>query len=195
MNSVTNKNRDYVEQTKLNALCAKYLHQKKLNKLTGPNFFIDYMVMAVTVLYFPIRYLAKGTAYSSYAETGWEFSAAILFIFSLIKTVYKWQDRINKHNKLMLLNMSLVSEADEILNSENINPELFRFFSSSVNNLESEDREALGQISEKDKKWGYREAIKEFYPAQNNSICPQCKASPWNYKKGSCQLCGNTPAI
>lgn len=185
-------NKKDVEQKKLDALSAKYLHQKKLDKINGPNIFVDWFVMAVTVFYFPIRYLAKGTEYSHCAEIGWEFSAAILFIVVLCKTYFKWQERINKHNKLILANMNLITQANEILNSSNINEELCRYFMNSANQLESEDIEALGKISKEDKKWSYREAIKAF-STNGNTICPICESSPWQYKKGNCQLCGNTP--
>ncbi|MFZ2724694.1 MAG: mobilome CxxCx(11)CxxC protein [Methylococcaceae bacterium] len=190
MNCKSNKKE--VEQKKLDALSAKCLHQKKLDKINGPNVFIDWFVMAVTIFYFPIRYLAKETEYSHHAEIGWEFSAAILFIAVLFKTVFKLQERINKHNKLILANMNLITQANEILNSSNMNEELFRHFMSSANQLESEDIEALGKISDKDKKWSYREAIKAF-STNSDTICPICKSSPWKYKKGECQLCGNTP--
>jgi mobilome CxxCx(11)CxxC protein len=194
-------NKKEVEQKKSDALSAKYLHQKKLDKINTPNIFVDWFVMAVTVLYFPIRYLAKNTEYSHYAESGWEISAAILFIIVLLKTVFKWQDRINRHNRLILLNMNLITQANEILNSQNINEELFRHFISSANQLESEDIDALGKISNKDKQWAYREAIKAF-STNSDTVCPICKISPWKYKKllwtykkEVCQLCGNTSTV
>jgi mobilome CxxCx(11)CxxC protein len=135
----------------------------------------------------------KGTSLGSFIEPSWEMLAAILLVFAIVKVVWRWQDRAEKHNKLIGENISLSSQAEQLLNNAgSASPDSAQWFLILANNLEKTDREVLGIVKDEDRKRAYREALKEFSPGVTQ-VCPECKASPWHYKPGSCQLCGNTP--
>lgn len=192
---IANKPSEIINQKKMDALAAKYLHAKRLASLSRLNVLVDYLTIGITVLYFPVRYLAKGTPNGSFVEHTWEFLAAILLAFTIFKIVYRWQERAEKHSKLIGENISLASQADYFLtNANNVTQENTHLFLLLADNVEKTDREILGTLKNEERKYAYREALKEIYPSSVEAKCPVCKQSPWQYKPGSCQLCGNTPA-
>jgi mobilome CxxCx(11)CxxC protein len=184
---------DTISQRKLDSLAAKHLHVKQLVKLSNRNRLVDFLAIAVPVVYFVFRFLAKGTRSGYYIELIWEILAALLLALTILKIVYKWQERAERHNKLLGENIALVGQADNLLSDrQTASPESARLFLVLAANSETADRELLGRPSEEDRKFAYREALKEFQSGRD-TVCPQCKASPWNFVPGSCQLCGNTP--
>lgn len=183
-----------IYQKRIDALSAKHLHERRLALFTRWNLMVDFLAIAVPILYFPIRYLAKGTSNGIWAETGWEIFAAILLVAAVAKIIWKWQDRAVQHSKLLGENITLASQAEHLLhNSKTTSSDSADWFFFVADNLEHADREALGKIQVKEKQFAYREALKEFSPG-SITFCPVCGASPWKYKPGSCQACGNTPA-
>jgi mobilome CxxCx(11)CxxC protein len=183
-----------VSQCKMDALSAKYLHERRLAKFRRFNSLVDYLAIAVPVLYLPARYLAKGTAESAFVEHMWEVLAAILLASVIFKMAYRWQERAEKHSRLLAENIALIGQVDYLLsNSQNPTPESIRWFTLIAEKLENDDRESFGIVKDREKKKAYREALKEVDPSSTETVCPRCHASPWDYKRGSCQLCGNTP--
>jgi mobilome CxxCx(11)CxxC protein len=186
---------DTIRQSKLNSLAAKHLHVKRQATLNRWNQLIDFLALGVPVMYFAIRYVAKGTGYEQRAEVSWELLAGALLVLTILKLVCRWQEKAQEHSKLLGENISIVGLADNLLaNPAGVSQENLQFFSLLVQKSEREDRNALGQPSEKDKQFAYREALKEADPGNVHVKCPSCKSSPWNFTPGSCQLCGNTPA-
>jgi mobilome CxxCx(11)CxxC protein len=187
---------DAVFQQKMNALAAKHLHERRLAKLRRWSLLVDYLAVGVPVLYFPARYIAKGTAVSNLIEHAWEVLAAILLCSAILKITYRWQERAEQHSKLISENISLSWQADYFLdNNKHTSPENISWFLRLAENCEKEDRAAFGIVKEEEKRLAYREALKEFNPSSIDTICPKCGVSPWEYKPGSCQLCGNTPKL
>lgn len=182
-----------IYQKRMDALATKHLHEYRLLYLSRLNLIVDFLAIGVPVLYFPIRYLAKGTPISIRTEVMWEILAAILLASAIAKIIWKWQDRAVQHSKLLGENITLASQAEHLLNNSNSSSSSSaQWFFLVADNLEKVDRESLGRIDDKDRKLAYREALKEFSPG-STTVCPECGASPWQYKPGSCQVCGNTP--
>jgi len=183
-----------IRQKKLDALAAKYLHQKRLARLNGLNKFVDALAVIVPILYFSARYLAKGTNASEIVEPIWEVLGAILLASGALKLIYGWQEKAEQHSELIAENISLAGQADNLLsNIQNTSPDSIRWFLLLAEETDKKDAKALGIPKEKDRQAAYREALKEFSPQSAETVCLQCGASPWNYTPGSCQLCGNTP--
>jgi mobilome CxxCx(11)CxxC protein len=66
------------------------------------------------------------------------------------------------------------------------------WFYKYVNEIDNQDNETFASVSEETRKKTYREALKEMNPGDHTITCPICNSSPWKYKEGDCQLCGNT---
>jgi mobilome CxxCx(11)CxxC protein len=181
-----------INQKKLDSLAAKHLHGRSRSRLNRLNHFVDYLAIAVPILYFVPRFIAKGTPYAFRVEIAWECIAALLVAVVFLKINYHWEERAQTHSKLQGENISLVRQADELLlmTTGGI-PETAQLFLRLAEKSESADREAMGDISAKDKQFAYRESLKEI--GDPSIRCPICHASPWKFISGSCQLCGNRP--
>lgn len=182
-----------IQQTRMNALAAKHLHQYRISALNRLNFCVDSLAVGVPILYLPVRYLAKGTSVGFFVESAWELLAAVLLVSVIIKIIGKWQDLAAQHSKLIGENISLATQAEQLLNNVSATTaDGAQWFLRLADNLEKADRESIGEIKAEDRQRAYREALKEFSPGITTP-CPECGASPWHYQPGSCQLCGNTP--
>lgn len=185
---------DSIQQRKMDALAAKYLHEQRLAHLNRLTLVVDFLAVAVPILYFPARYTTKGTTLSTVIEFSFEISAALLLVLTVYKVMSRWQEKADRHNRLVAENISLTGQADYLLNSTNsISQNDINWFLILADNCEKADREALGVVKDRERKHAYREALKEYSPNSTDTTCPKCGASPWDYKPGSCQLCGNTP--
>ncbi len=183
-----------LRQAKFNALVSKYLHERARETLNTRNQVVDFLGIAVPTLYFVLRYYAKGTEYDFLVNAVWEFLAAVLACGTVAKMAFQWSDRAQKHSELLGENISLVGHANSLLNEDAISGESMRLFSLLDEKLERDDRSALGILSTGNRQQAYREALKEVNPGDVNVVCPFCKASPWKFKAGDCQACGNTPS-
>jgi mobilome CxxCx(11)CxxC protein len=184
--------RERIETEKFNCLCAEHLHVRALQALDRKITLVDAAALIVPVLYFPARYLGKGTLYSPKVELGWELTAAFLIGLTIWKFVDRWQERFNNHGKLLGENITLKRQAVDLLNDGDATPESAQAFLALAARTERDDRGLLRIISPRERQDAYREALKES--GGTHVSCPICHSSPWNFKRGSCQLCGNIPA-
>lgn len=179
---------DAITQKKLEALCAKHLHIKNLAWLRKWNRAVDFAAIGVPGFYFVFRYLAKGREAGPYVETAWEILAASLVLLVLAKIVFHWEERAKRHSQLLGENVALVRQADNLLATRRTDlSENVQLFFALVEKTDLADNEALGRPAEEDRKFAYREGLKEL-----KGVCPHCKSSPWAFVPGACQVCGNT---
>jgi mobilome CxxCx(11)CxxC protein len=181
---------EWIQQKKYDSLSAKYTYSKRLARLRSYNFAVDTLAVVVPGIYLTVRYLAKGTETAALIDGLGEVLSCILLAMVLIKLGLKWQDKADQHQRLMSDNIKIVSMADTLLiaAADDSKMPLFQFL---VQKSEEEDLAALGNISEPERQLSYRLALREA--GGINAKCPRCHASPWQFKKGTCQLCGNTP--
>lgn len=185
---------EQIQQKRIDCLAAKHLHVRLLATLNKKQRLVDFLAIAVPLVYVPVRYLAKDTQYAAPVEIAWELLAAFLVVMVALKIVYKWQDHAQECKQLMGENIFLIREAEELLRDEiGISPEKSRLFFTLADRSEAEDRDLLGEPKLKHRQFAYREAMKEAYPSRIDTVCPNCGASPWKFMPGACQLCGNTP--
>lgn len=184
--------RERIEQERFNCLTAKVLHIDALRKLNHKILAVDALAVIVPVLYFPVRYLGKDSwNAAAYFEGIWEFLAASLLAATIFKFVAKWQDRLNNHGKLLGENIALVNQAADLLNDVGTTSASSKSFLALAERCTQADSELLGQPKPSKKQAAYREAMKEV--GGPSVICPVCHSSPWKFREGSCQACGNTP--
>jgi mobilome CxxCx(11)CxxC protein len=179
---------------RMDALTAKHLHAGRLHPLRAASAIIDYMALAVPVLYFAIRFLAKGTDVAGIAEAIWEILAALLFALVLVKLSFKFEERIERHAKGLANNSTLAVSCLRLIEDAQVSSKReYDMLADKATELETEDRTVLGKVTDPVKQRAYREALKEF-DTQGKAQCSVCGASAYSYHPGSCQVCGNSPA-
>jgi len=178
-------------QQKLNALSAKAVHSWRIDSLHKRSLAADLAALAVPALYFPFRYLAKGTSWAGGTEIFWEILAGALVAITIVKLVLRWQERAENHTKLMGQNIAFVAHADYVLNlyvHSSLPDQALSMFLLSAEQ-DTSDAEALVGLTTAERQMAYREALKELRP---DAAC-RCGASPWQFVPGECQICGGTP--
>lgn len=189
---LTNK----LKQKKMDALVAKNIHSKRIVWLQRWSWVVDAFALIVPILYFAPRLIAKGEAWQKPVEIIWEILAVILLALTVLKVIRKWQDRAETHTRLMGEDIGFIAQVNylsSLYERGALPDEAIHSFLFSVNQ-DRADMEALGKITDSERRTAYREGLKEVDPTDPNTTCPGCGASPWNYKPGKCQMCGNTPA-
>lgn len=180
-----------IRQAKIDALCAKHLHERKFQWLRNADYTVDALVILVPPLYFAIRYLFKGNVY---IEAAWEVLAAVLFALGALKLLGKWSQRAEAHSHLRRANASVIRESDFFLDpSTTTTNENADWFLKLVATRDEADGDLLIGVKPSEMQEAYRDALKKFHTDPAKALCPVCGANVWNYKKGSCQLCGGTP--
>ncbi|CAN5332193.1 hypothetical protein BH23BAC1_BH23BAC1_17850 [soil metagenome] len=186
-----NLNEQHIKQIRLNALSAKHIHTKEIGRWKQYNMAITILTLIVPILLliFPVLQINRIFGFTLVNVT----SVFSIFLISLavLQFIIRIPNKIEKHQMLLTKNTTLAHEAQNILlNSSKQNPEwLFR----QAQGLEVEDLKIIGNVRKKLVQEAYRESLKELELGNNWIVCPICKASPWNFKKGSCEACGNTP--
>lgn len=178
-----------IEQTKLNAISAKILHRKGKNRFERLNILFLVMTLIVPLFFIIAQYITKGTAYESLLNYVSFSLSLILIAISFLSLILKITDKLTTHKIGMKNNIFIANECDSIGKlTEKEQEWFFRY----VNEIDTNDIDTFAGISEEKRKETYREALKEIEPGNHDVTCPICKSSPWKYKQGDCQLCGNT---
>ncbi len=186
-------NEQQIRQIRLNALSAKYIHTKEISRWKRYNLAIDILTLIVPILLliFPILQIDRVGGSSLYAISG--VLSVLLLTLAVLKLIISIPDKIEKHQRLLTKNITVAHEAQNILlqSSALADP---HWLYQQAQALETEDQEMIGNVGKKLVREAYRESLKELNVGNSSVVCPVCKASPWNYKKGDCEACGNTPA-
>ena len=181
-----------IEQTKLNALSAKILHRKSKWKYEAINNTILVLTIIVPLLFIIALYVSKGTDYENLINIISFALSIVLIAVSIIALIWKVNDKITLHKLGMKNNIYIANECD---NLSKLSESELNWFFRYVSEMDTQDNDAFSKISDDERKKTYREALKEFEPGNFNVTCPVCNSSPWKFKKGDCQLCGNTPNL
>ncbi|MEZ5044730.1 MAG: hypothetical protein R2828_32840 [Saprospiraceae bacterium] len=180
---------DKLRQTKLNAITAKILHRKSKSKYEWFNVFFSILTVIVPILFIIAQYVTKGTT-SEALINNISFSLSLTLIaVTVLALLLKITDRITTHKVGIKNNLYVANECDNL--SSLVDNEL-EWFYRYVTEIDNQDLDTFAGVTDKTKRKTYREALKEFSPGDHTITCPVCNSSPWEYKKGDCQLCGNT---
>ena len=183
-----------VLQKKMDTLSAKHLHELCLDPIRKRNYLIDALAIAVPILLLTARLLTTTYSWSKYIDGMADVLASLLLVLAALKVVYRWQEKAYTHSRLRDENISLGTQADALLRKGGqATSDSVEMFLLLVDRSERADREAVGNPRIGLKQQAYREALKEVDPGSTTTKCPHCNASPWVYKPGSCQVCGNMP--
>lgn len=181
-----------IQQKKFDNLAAKHLHVAARKQMNDWSTTVDYLAVAVPLLYFPIRMFGRTSPYHGAIEVAWEVLAVVLIAATLLKVFRKWQEKAQEHSLALGENISLVTQADQLLaQPRKTSLDKAQYFLEMAARSERDDRQLLGEPTLAMKQFAYREALKEYDGAL--AKCSHCQASPYDFAKGSCQMCGNTP--
>ena len=180
---------DKLRQTKLNAISAKILHRKSKAKYELTNGIISILTIIVPILFIIAQYVTKGTSSETFINNVSFALSLILISVSVIAMIFKISDKITIHKVGIKNNLYVSNECD---NLTNLTDKDLEWFYRYVTEIDNQDLDTFASVTDNTKRKTYREALKEFNPGDHTTTCPVCKSSPWEYKKGDCQLCGNT---
>jgi mobilome CxxCx(11)CxxC protein len=181
-----------IEQIKFDAMVAIHLHGQKIHDLQRKNRLIEFLSIAMPIIFLVSRLLVKGvkgkeSLLSSFDFTA-EVSAVILLVAVIFKHVYKWQDDEIKHELMSRRNSEIENEAERLLKNKSFSNEAIEQFLRRVKDVDDEDKSLLVGIKSINKRIAYRDVLKEL-----NASCPICKADPWKFTEGNCDACGGDP--
>lgn len=180
---------DKIEQTKLNAISAKILHRDAKGLYDFYNSLFLILTIIVPIAFIVAQYVTKGTGLESLFNTISIILSGILIIAALISSmILKVNEKITVHKIGLKNNLYIINECDNIGKLTQSEQEWFFRY---VTEIDQQDNDTFAKKSERTKKKVYRNALKEIEPGNYSITCPLCNKSPWKYKKGDCQLCGN----
>jgi mobilome CxxCx(11)CxxC protein len=177
-----------LRQTKLNALSAKVLHRKSKFKYEVINGIVAILTIIVPILFIIAQYISKGTSSEGLVNIVSFIISIVLIVVAVLAMILKVGDKITIHKVGIKNNIYITNECDNLGNKSD---EQLEWFYKYVTEIDNQDVDTFANVSDKTKRKTYREAMKEFSPGDYSITCPICNSSPWEYKSGNCQLCGN----
>ncbi len=181
-----------IDQIKINAISAKILHIRYLKKYNIANNIFIALTIIVPILFIGAQYIAKGTESEDIVNIFSLVMSLILISVSILCLIYRLSDKTSLHKTGLSNNLRIIQECDNLKVTPE--PEL-KWFYQYVTEFDRFDIEIFSEIKDKDRKFAYRQALKELEPGNHTILCPICKSSPWKFVSGNCELCGNTEKI
>ena len=179
-----------VLQIRTDALAAEYIYTKKLKNIGQLSIVLTCLTIIVPVLISSAAFIGKSTP----AEYWINMASIVLGALLLSLSIFSLVARIDQKRESYLigrrLNVDISSDALELLDKDD--SELAWFY-KYIAKMDSNDLENIGSISNEEKNNAYLYSLKKLFPGRSDTVCSFCGASPFNFKKGSCQVCGNTP--
>lgn len=177
-------------QIRTDALAAEYLYTKKLKSIGYLSITITCLTIIVPVLFASAVFVAKGTSIESWMNIVSGVLSAILISLAIFSLIYRVDQKREGYLIGRRLNIDVSSDALELLDK---NDSELEWFYKYIAKMDSTDLENLGDVPEDEKKSAYIYSLKKLFPGRSDVVCSFCSASPFSFKKGPCQMCGNTP--
>lgn len=185
---MTNKR---VEQIRTNALVATHLYATRLKAANKLKITITIFTVITPILVIAVRFLTKGTLAENIATILTFIVSVILLCLTIYGHLIGLDNNIQSYSAGLHNNVLIAEEALSLINSED--EAKLDWFYKYVTAQDKVDKSKI-QAESEEKYEAYRASLKELFPGRADVICPSCGASPFKYTKGSCQLCGGTPA-
>lgn len=179
-----------VLQIRTDALVAEFIYTQRLRKIGYLSNAITILTIIVPILFSSAAFIAKGTCAEPWMNIISGILSAILLSLSILALIFKIDQK--RENCLVgrRLNIDVSNEALKLLNKDDSDLDWFYKY---ITVMDSSDTENIGDVSEEVKREAYRYSLKKLHPGSADTVCSFCNASPFDFKKGSCQVCGNTP--
>lgn len=179
-----------VLQIRTDALAAEYIYSKKLSVLGRFSVAITCLVILTPILTSVAILLAKGTRFEGAFNTISVILSTLLLALSVFALIIKLDSKRESYLISRRSNIYVSSEALKLIDQRD--EELSWFFNYQAE-MDSRDQENIGQVSAELRQEAYRYALMKQVPGDSSIVCAICHSSPFVFKDGSCQVCGNTP--
>lgn len=179
-----------VLQIRTDALVAEYIYSKRLSRLGFVSTVIVCLTILVPILFSSAILLAKGTKYENLINLVSVVLSSALLGLSVLSLILKLDQKRESFLISRRSNIYVSSEALKLLDKDDLD---LSWFYNYLAEMDSRDQENIGDVSENLKRKAYRHSLKKLMPGRSDTVCSICHASPFKFKTGSCQVCGNTP--
>lgn len=175
-------------QIRMDALTANFVYSKRLHWI-----FISSSSLVLGSILTPILILLAlnspvGESHRDWLETASKISSALLLLWSVAALILKIEVKKEAYIAGRAANNFIASEVLKLL----ANPRQdISWFITYVSRQDTADQDNLGGLGERLRKMAYRQSLKQLVPGNASIVCEVCQLSPYKFKKGDCQLCGN----
>jgi len=177
-------------QVRANALTAIFLYSRGLRIISAfSNSLILASLLTPIVILFALN-KSIGTKFEDFIELVSYLSSALLLLLSITALVLRVDARKEAFLAARVANNFIANESLELL----ANPDQdLAWFLRYVSSQDSVDQNNIDKMRVSLRQEAYRESLKQLVPGDSSVTCSVCNASPYKFKSGDCQLCGNTP--
>lgn len=180
-----------VLQVRTNALSAQYIYTRKLERINSASIIINILTIITPIFILASLLIFKGGDYESIINNASIILSGILLSLSIFSLIIKIEDKKLNYS---IGRRSNISVAEKALKNLNKNDDELEWFDTYISEMDSKDVENIGTVDKKLSQEAMRFALKQQHPGEE-TICSICHTSPFNYKPGSCDVCGNTPTV
>ena len=181
---------DRILQIRTDALVAEHIYSKKLNTLNTLANTISTLTIIIPIILSAIILTSQNSQYKNEINAASVLITAILLSLTIGSLIFKTDQKRENYIIGRRSNIYIANESLRLLTEQDSN---LTWFYNYLVETDSKDLENVGYIDEDLKKEAYRNALKKLIPGRNDVTCAVCRASPFIYVKGSCQVCGNEP--
>ncbi|MCI1006494.1 mobilome CxxCx(11)CxxC protein [Herbaspirillum sp. C7C8] len=181
---------DRLLQARTDALAAEYIYAEKLRDLGYVSTSITILTVIVPIIFSAALLITKGGPYEVQFNIASILLSAVLLSVSILSLILKLEQKRESYLIGRRSNIYVSSEALKLLGKDEAELEWFYTYLAE---MDAKDQENIGQVSDGFKQKAYRHSLKKLMPGQTDIVCSICSASPFTFKAGTCQLCGNTP--
>lgn len=179
-----------ITQTRLNALVAKYLYRRKLRIIRGFGIGVTSATVIVPILFIAAQYVAKGTPAESTLNVIAFIGSAVLICLAVLSLILGITNKLELYSNGLSENIRIAEECSSVISANDSQKDL-EWFYKYVASRDAKDSDLLASVRETTRQDAYRKGLMELTPSAITN-CPVCGASPAKYKKGDCQVCGNS---
>lgn len=180
---------DRLTQTRLNALVAKYLYRQKLRIVRGFDMAVTAATVLVPILFITAQWVAKGTTAEGTMNLIAFIGSALLICLAVLSLILGINKKLEQYSNGLAENIRIAEEG--LTMSAGLAAQNQEWFYRYIASRDTKDAELLASTRTVARQSAYRNALRELTPAAITN-CPVCGASPWKYKKGDCEACGNS---
>ena len=182
--------RDKLLQARTNALTAEHVYSVKLRSLGKLSNSLLVVSLLTPIVILLAQFPAKGTAFEPLVQVLSYISSGALLILSVTSLALGVESKKESFQSARAANTFIANESQELIDTPTQDATWFFRF---VANQDSIDQKNISEIDDDLRKESYRESLKRLVAGDSSVRCPVCNLSPYKFKPGICQLCGNGP--
>ncbi|AWB79011.1 MULTISPECIES: mobilome CxxCx(11)CxxC protein [Stenotrophomonas] len=175
-------------QIRMDALTAAFIYSRNLYwiAISSSSLVLGSILTPIFILL--ALSIPAGQAHREFFEVASQLSSAILLLWSVAALILKVEVKKEAFIAGRAANNFIASEVLKLLADPQQD---LGWFITYVSRQDTVDQDNLGGLSERLRKKAYRQSLKQLFPGDASVVCGVCGLSPYKFKRGDCQLCGN----